>query len=61
LAKALEAYAAKFFGSGTQTSGVIEFPGNLTADQAKALQTGFDSRHSGWNKAHKTAHPFGRR
>jgi HK97 family phage portal protein len=55
LAKALEAYAAKFFGSGTQTSGVIEFPGNLTADQAKALQTGFDSRHSGWNKAHKTA------
>jgi len=55
LAKALEAYAAKFFGDGTQTSGVIEFPGNLTADQAKNLQTGFDSRHSGWKKSHKTA------
>ena len=55
LAIALENYAAKFFGSGTQTSGVIEFPGNLTADQAKALQEGFDSRHRGWSKAHKTA------
>ena len=55
LARGLEAYAAKFFGSGTQTSGVIEFPGNLTADQAKGLQEGFDSRHRGWGKAHRTA------
>lgn len=55
LAIALENYAAKFFGSGTQTSGVIEFPGNLTAEQAKNLQESFDSRHRGWNKAHRTA------
>ena len=54
LAIALQNYAAKFFGSGTQTSGIIEFPGNLTADQAKNLQEGFDSRHKGWGKAHKT-------
>jgi HK97 family phage portal protein len=55
LAKALEAYAAKFFGSGTQTSGILEVPGNLTAEQAKDMQTAFDSRHRGWSKAHKTA------
>ena len=55
LAIALQSYAAKFFGSGTQTSGVIEYPGNLTADQAKMLQEGFDARHKGWQKAHRTA------
>ena len=55
LAMALEKYAAKFFGSGTQTSGVIEIPGNATAEQAKSMQEAFDSRHKGWAKAHKTA------
>jgi len=55
LAKALENYAAKFFGSGTQTSGILEVPGSLTVDQAKDMQNAFDSRHRGWSKAHKTA------
>jgi len=55
LAIALENYAAKFFGSGTQTSGVLEVPGNLTGEQAKMLQDAFDSRHRGWGKAHRTA------
>ena len=55
LAVALENYAAKFFGSGTQTSGVLEVPGNLTAEQAKMMQEAFDSRHKGWGRAHKTA------
>jgi HK97 family phage portal protein len=55
LAIALENYAARFFGNGTQTSGVLEVPGNLTGDQAKMLQDAFDSRHRGWQKAHKTA------
>lgn len=54
LAIALQSYAAKFFGSGTQTAGIIEFPGNLTAEQAKALSEGFDARHRGWGRAHKT-------
>jgi HK97 family phage portal protein len=54
LALALQSYAAKFFGSGTQTSGVIEYPGNLTAEQAKNLVDGFDNRHKGWGRAHKT-------
>jgi len=54
LAMALENYAATFFGQGTQTSGIIEFPGNLTAEQAKQLAEGFDARHRGWKKGHKT-------
>lgn len=55
LAVALENYASKFFGSGTHTSGVLEVPGNLTAEQAKMMQEAFDSRHKGWGRAHKTA------
>lgn len=55
LAIALENYAAKFFGSGTHTAGIIEFPGNLTAEQARQLQEGFDARHKGWGRAHRTA------
>jgi HK97 family phage portal protein len=55
LAIALQAYSARFFGSGTHTSGVLEVPGQLTAEQAKNLQDAFDSRHRGLNKAHRTA------
>jgi len=54
LAIALESYAQKFFGQGTQTSGIIEYPGKLTQEQAQALQQSFDSRHRGWKRAHKT-------
>jgi phage portal protein BeeE len=45
LAIALESYAARFFGQGSTSNGVIEFPGNLTPDQAKQLVDGFDARH----------------
>jgi HK97 family phage portal protein len=54
LAIALESYAARFFGQGATTQGVIEFPGNLTPEQAKQLAEGFDSRHKGFRRAHKT-------
>lgn len=59
LALALESYAARFFGQGASAQGVIEFPGNLTPDQAKQLADGFDSRHKGFRKAHKTGVLFG--
>lgn len=55
LAQALQAYSAKFFGQGTNTSGVLEFPGNLTQEQSKVLQESFDARHRGWRGSHKTA------
>jgi len=54
LAIALEGFASRFFGSGTQTSGVIEYPGALTAEQAENLSKSFDKAHKGYRKAHRT-------
>ena len=51
---ALQSFAARFFGGGTQTSGVIEYPGALSAEQAKALSNSFDNRHKGYRNAHRT-------
>ena len=54
LALALEKFAATFFGQGTNLAGYIEFPGNLTAEQAENLATGFDIKHKGWRRGHRT-------
>ena len=54
LALALEKFAATFFGQGTNLGGVIEFPGNLTAEQANNLRTSFDVAHKGWRRGHRT-------
>ena len=55
VASALQQYAARFFGQGSTTQGVIEFPGPiLTKEQATTLANGFDSRHKGLRNAHKT-------
>ena len=54
LAMSLESFASRFFGQGTQTSGVIEYPGALSAEQAENLAKSFDRMHKGYRKAHKT-------
>lgn len=54
LAIALRNFASTFFGNGTSMNGVIEYPGNLTAEQAKDLSDSFDARHRGWRRGHKT-------
>jgi hypothetical protein len=54
LSLALQSFAARFFGGGTQTAGIIEFPGTLQKEQAKALVEGFDSAHRGYRRAHRT-------
>ena len=54
LALALERFAATFFGQGTNLGGVIEFPGNLTAEQAESLRNSFDVKHKGWRRGHRT-------
>ncbi len=54
LAIALENYAARFFGQGATTQGIIEYPGKLSLEQATELRQSFDVRHSGWKRAHKT-------
>jgi HK97 family phage portal protein len=54
LALALEKFASTFFGQGTNLNGVIEFPGMLTAEQAENLRNGFDAKHKGWRRGHRT-------
>lgn len=54
LALALEKFASTFFGQGTNLAGVIEFPGNLTAEQAENLRNSFDVKHKGWRRGHRT-------
>jgi HK97 family phage portal protein len=54
LAKALETYAARFFGHGATTSGIIEYPHDLTFEQSQALAASFDAKHKGLRKSHKT-------
>jgi len=54
LAKALESFSATFFGQGTNMNGVIEYPGDLTAEQAAQLTESFSANHKGWRKGHKT-------
>lgn len=53
LAKALEEFSARFFGSGSVTDIVIEAPGNLTREQAKDLADGWEEHHRGIRKAHR--------
>jgi HK97 family phage portal protein len=54
LSSALQSFASRFFGQGATTSGIIETPQGLNSEQAKQLVDGFNSRHNGFRKAHKT-------
>lgn len=54
LAKALEMYAATFFGSGTTLHGVIQVPSAITKEQADSLRDSFDNAHKGWRKSGRT-------
>jgi HK97 family phage portal protein len=53
LAKALDEFASRYFSNGANTSGIIEFPGNLTQEQAKDLVDSFEAGHKGLKKAHR--------
>jgi HK97 family phage portal protein len=53
LAKALDEFASRYFSNGANTSGIIEFPGNLTQEQAKELVDSFEAGHKGLKKAHR--------
>ena len=54
IGKALDAYTGQFFGNGTSLNGVIEYPGQLTQEQADVLRNSFDSKHGSWKRAHRT-------
>jgi HK97 family phage portal protein len=59
LARALEEFAARFFGQGSSASGIIEFPGNLSREQAKDLVDGFEEGHRGLRRSHRPGILFG--
>lgn len=52
---ALERYAGRFFGGSSTPSGVIQAPGNLSADQAELIKSRWESFHRGVSRAHGIA------
>lgn len=52
---ALERFAGRFFGGSSTPSGVIQAPGNLTADQAEMIKSRWESFHRGVSQAHGIA------
>lgn len=59
LTAALDDFAARFFGQGSTTSGIIEVPGSLTREQAKDLIDAFEEGHRGLSQAHRPGVLFG--
>ena len=59
LASALEEFSARFFGQGSVTQGIIEWPGSLTREQAKDLASGFEEGHKGLKRSHRPGVLFG--
>ena len=53
LTEALQSFSARFFGNGSTIGGVIEVPGDITSDQAKGLQDGWEAGHKGLRRAHR--------
>lgn len=54
LSSALQSFASRFFAQGATTSGIIQTPLDLKSEQAKTLVDGFNGRHNGFRKSHKT-------
>jgi len=53
LAKALDEFASRYFSNGASVSGIIEFPGNLTQEQAKDVVGAFEAAHKGVSRSHR--------
>jgi HK97 family phage portal protein len=59
LATALDEFAARFFGQGSNASGVIEYPESLTKEQAEDLVSAWELGHKGLKKSHRPGVLFG--
>lgn len=53
MAQALSDFAARFFGQGSVTSGIIETPAMITKEQALDLKTTFETSHRGVDRSHR--------
>jgi HK97 family phage portal protein len=52
---ASEAFAARFFGNGTNIGGVLTHPGKLSKEAKDRLRNSFDSMYKGLDKSHRVA------
>jgi HK97 family phage portal protein len=59
LGLALEEYAARFFGSGAYAGGVIEWPGEITKEQAREMVDSWEAGHKGLKRSHRPAVMYG--
>jgi HK97 family phage portal protein len=59
LGLALDEYAARFFGNGAYAGGVIEWPGEITQQQAKEMIDAWEGGHKGLRRAHRPAVLYG--
>lgn len=55
LGLAAETFGATFFGNGARPGLVLEHPGKLSSDAYNRLKEGWEERHAGAGKAHRTA------
>lgn len=53
LTQALTEWSASFFGNGSHAAGIIEVPGEVSAEQAKQVQDAWEQGHRGLRKAHR--------
>jgi HK97 family phage portal protein len=53
ISRALDEFAARYFGSGTLSSGIINVPGDLTEEQASRLKAQFEKNSRGLGNAHR--------
>lgn len=59
LGMALDEYASRFFGNGAYAGGVIEWPGEITQQQAKEIVDAWEGGHKGLRRAHRPAVLYG--
>jgi HK97 family phage portal protein len=59
LGLALEEYAARFFGNGAYAGGIIEWPGEISQEQAKVLVDSWEAGHKGLRRSHRPAVLYG--
>lgn len=52
LGLAAEEFGARFFGSGAHMSGIVEVPGDLDKERARALKESFTASHGGLSNSH---------
>jgi HK97 family phage portal protein len=53
ISRALDEFAARYFGQGTVSSGIINVPGDLTQEQADRLKEQFEKNSRGMRNAHR--------